>query len=744
MRRPLLSLAVLLWAAAWLPPWGSSTGWLLAALLCLVGTLLLPPKAGRWVLGLALLCLASARLQALEEQRGSTQAWMARPRPALSAYGAQRVWIQSAIPRERFEGVSGWVEEGACIQIASSAPPARWARGPIEREPLMPWLRTSQPLSTREFLPDECVRLAPPAVWERVPASLVSLRERARQRLASIEDPAARGLVCALLLGDTRELAWEDQERFVRTGIYHLLVVSGTQVALLSALFFLPLATLCAALLRALIGRAPPPSVLTIFLVLLYVPLAGACAPVVRAAVVWCAGQALCWRQGWRARADPLSLWAAALVWECCLDPLAPLSVSVQLSYGATLGLILGTRAGLKAWEAWRGPAGCQATDALGRARSEVWVACSARWGHAWRTAWVSSLVASVATLPWMLAHWGEFAPFGVIATVLCAPLAALLLIMAASQALLGLSLPTLCYVGPTQAIAALAQAFDAWPLSPWCAPERALCLWFGLSALCLWALRARSLRALRGVALLLGALLLPWQSAPSQAQRYALEVGHGSALLSQELDGRLSVFDAGSRERRALTSHALGPLLAHLDAPLERVVLSHTDADHSSALSWLVERYPPRLYAGPLDAECVAHLPRDCARIDLDGVGRLALDAKTWLLRGQRSADNEGSRSLCFLAGGEWHLWLGDAEDAGLRATLRALEDCPGPFGTVLLPHHGADSPQLARLLQQVQAREWWLSAGPRAALQAEWSRREWTWRWTERDGPLVDPRPP
>jgi hypothetical protein len=86
------------------------------------------------------------------------------------------------------------------------------------------------------------------------------------------------------------------------------------------------------------------------------VPIAGAGAPVARSALAWALGALapLVPAREPFARAggidrysprfsDPLSLWSLALLLECLLHPDAALSLSVQLSYAATLGLFLAT-----------------------------------------------------------------------------------------------------------------------------------------------------------------------------------------------------------------------------------------------------------------------------------------------------------------------------------------------------------------------------------------------------------------
>src|SRR6185436_10850157 len=134
--------------------------------------------------------------------------------------------------------------------------------------------------------------------------------------------------------------------------------ISGSQVGLVAVLLLWPLSRFFARLLRLTsFGRVTlAPELFHVVLLLVFVPIAGAGAPVLRSALSYalgaCAPRAPMQRAFARVRgkdvrlgrkADPISLWALALTFECLLHSDAPRSLSVQLSYGATLGLMLGT-----------------------------------------------------------------------------------------------------------------------------------------------------------------------------------------------------------------------------------------------------------------------------------------------------------------------------------------------------------------------------------------------------------------
>lgn len=246
------------------------------------------------------------------------------------------------------------------------------------------------------------------------------------------------------------------------------------------------------------------------------------------------------------------------------------------------------------------------------------------------------------------------------------------------------------------------------------------------------------------------GIALLPWALAPRSLEVVALDVGHGTSVVLRAPGSGALVFDAGSRERRRVAHEALLPLLARWEVSALDVVLSHDDRDHASGLARLVERYPPRLWAGALPAEIEARLPESCRRLDT-GTGevrwRSGARLELALLRGAEGRDNEGSRTLWANAGDGAVVLCGDAEDEGLAGLLRR-NALAGPVRLLLFPHHGSDTPWLAALLEQARPDQVWIS-GPKPALAAELDRRGQRWSSTGSAGCLelrraapLDPR--
>jgi competence protein ComEC len=636
---------------------------------------------------------------------------------------------------------SGSVAAGERVRLLPASDPVPPARGPVARGG---WGGAGAVLALRH---DEVVRITSPGAgsraWQRA-------REALSERTAHLE-PRAEALARALLFGDRAALDPELADLFTRTGLRHVLAVSGLHTGLVAFACLAPLAALGGRAFAAVSGRRARRRVLSrllrALLVLAYVPLAGGAAPVRRAAlalVLFDLAPALPGRRGSRAgRApDALSLWSAALFAECLADPAAPQALSVQLSYLATLGLILGTRPlSLRL----RALAQLVASRPAFAGRPAGPAVLLQRLARASATAVAASTAAVLATMPIAWTVFGETCPWGIVATPLCVPLIAWLLATGWLLVLAPGLLPAELFAAPARALVQFLEAFDVLPWTPAPLPERPGWL-VGLATLLVFAALAPSLaprRLARAALLAWAALLVPWNAAPAGLELWAMDVGHGTAVVLRGPGVPCAVFDAGSRDRPRVAQEALQPLLARWEVARPWVVLSHPDRDHAAALGWLVERHPPELWAGALPAPLDERLPHTCTRLDLErgrvlltGSATTGLRLELW--RGlPEDLGNEGSRTLVASLGSERILLCGDAELGGLEAQL-GPDGLRGPFRLVLLPHHGSQTPLLGRFLGAVRPTEAWVSSALEPPVAREIARRGLTLRCTALEGPL------
>lgn len=699
---------------------------------------------------------------------------------------------------------SGLVDPGERIAIRGGRAAVERARGPIAAPPpryAAPRFTVLPDEVVRLGPPGKDIGGAVQRTLER-------WRRALGERLLAIEDREARGLVAALVLGDLGGLDIEVPDLFVRTGTFHALAVSGVQVVLVAAVVLAPFVALVGFLARRFgtrrahfareIARAAALS--------LYVPIAGAGPPVARAALAFALARMspliptrelalVRVRRATRSaqrpdssgdssgnastesstessiesrasahadevatssesahatcrlsrRADGVALWCLALLVECALHPRAAAELSVQLSFAATLGLVLGT-APLRRLLSLPVP---RAVDALGRPRSPLLRAFVVRVQVAFVSAVAASLAAVAATLPFVWWRLGEWSPLGVFATLAIAGPAAVLLFLGWIAAIAPGAVPELLLVAPARAMTASLRLFDALPGTPEPLPPRPVWLVGAAVALAFAALTLRSdvtrRRAARASAVLFAVLLVPWTTAPRALEIHALDVGHGTCCIVRAPGLGTWVFDAGSRDRTEVARAALAPALRAWDVGRLGVVLSHPDRDHDGAVPWLVGRFDVAAYAGALPAQVAERLPHTAPHLDL-ARGRMELPGlqgscpgvAAWIERGAPVSGNEGSRTLRIAWFGEEIVLTGDAEAEGLRAWLADAPRMERGASLLLAPHHGSEIERLGLLLDALRPAEVWISGPARPPIAGELDRRGIAWRSTGSAGPL------
>ena len=647
---------------------------------------------------------------------------------------------------QRLSIPKGALFEGEEVSVLG---PARWSR-PVEG-PVPPSAGLPEP--TLITTSDRLVRLSSPPLFTRALRPLHDARTAGLEALKEHPDPTTRALLGALLFGHRAELGPEVADLFTRTGTRHLLAISGFHVAILAALLCAPLSKLFSALLSLALPRLRgrriiSAELLRAVLILTLVPLSGSGAPVLRAACAWALASLaplIPLRPGAPEfpgrRPDSLSAWCLALLFELLADPRAWQSVSIQLSYAATLGLILTSGALGRLLQ------GQSRERAPLRSSLELHpffalpLAISRRLRSAALTAIAASVVAVLSTTPIVWHHFGELAPVGVIAT----PLAALLITPLLLFGWLDLWLSSIVGLAPfhsvcshlTQALLSLLSFFDELPATPAQLPLRPQWLILLACASTLSLFRARARRRLLTVATTIAwfSLVLPRATEAKTLEVHALDVGHGTCIVFRAPGSRAWIFDAGSRDRSHLTSAALFPLLRSWGNPPVVLVCSHADSDHARALPRIASRYPPDLWLGAIprghELAC-AHLDVKTGSLHLSD-GPLHLE----LHRGIDQTGNEGSRTLVIHYQSKRIVLSGDAEEDGLDLMLQRGE-LAGPTDLLLVPHHGSDSPWIGALLASLAPLEVWVSCGSAPALGPEFDRRLLRWKSTHEYGPL------
>lgn len=403
----------------------------------------------------------------------------------------------------------------------------------------------------------------------------LGLRNRLERVLQDTLPRDQAALLAGLLFGSRSDLPPEVAEDFRLAGIYHMLAVSGSNVAFVA----LPILVLLTRLLgrrAALWG--------TVAVVLFYILLTGSSPSVVRAgtmAALVLTGEAL----GREAGGLPalgaagllLLLWNPGNLW----DP------GFQLSFAATAGILTLTR-----------PVG----ERLRRLPS--WVGAPL----------AVTLAAQAAVLPLSLLFWQGISLVSLAANLAVAPLVEVLVWVGSALVLLGLiaRLPALwlawaaglllrLLTGSTHLLARAPLAFVTLPApKPW----EAAVYYLGLAAVAAPGLaRARCLRQglLLPIALALAVVLRVAPTlGPDRLQAAFLDVGQGDAAVLRLPGGRVMLVDGGGHQEGQESRRwdpgekVVVPYLQRLGVRrIDYLVVTHPHADHVAGLIAVIRRFP-------------------------------------------------------------------------------------------------------------------------------------------------------
>jgi competence protein ComEC len=541
-----------------------------------------------------------------------------------------------------------------------------------------------------------------------VAGAVDSLRRRSERGLGAGLDGEDRALAAGMVLGEDQLISSEVKDDFQRSGLSHLLAVSGQNVMLLGALA-LPLLALAGMGFRArLVGVGA--------LVALYVPLAGAGPSLQRAGVMGAAALAA------TAVGRPASRWYVLLLAAATtlvLNPRVAGNPGWQLSFAAVAGIAL-LVPGLRRWLRWLpGPL----AEGVAVTVAAV-VATGPLLAHHFGAVQVVALPANLAALP-------AVAPImwlGMVQAALGALGGAAVLPASLLGALNSLLLDYLRLVGRWFGDAPHGQASVALK-----SPLAVLAVYAGIAATTLvvarlaravephalgWAAAWRRLprpRRRATAALTAGAIVVSlwWATGPPAAPRRLtvsfLDVGQGDATLIQDPTGAAVLFDGGPPEAR------VARLIRNLGVKrLSIVVATHQSRDHQGGLHEVLRRFAVGLFLDGGDGTRDRDFRQLEAEADARGVKRVAARAGERLRAGGLTIDvlspaprgpgpspeDPNQRAVvAVVSEGNFRLFLSaDAESPALLP-LRL------PRVTAMkVPHHGSADPGLPAVLARLR----------------------------------------
>jgi competence protein ComEC len=625
-----------------------------------------------------------------------------------------------------------WDSSGASAQLSTpqgrvlvrssqldglSAGEGVWAAGPLA-EP--------DPFEARRLEVDgiamalEADRVEPsPRARKGLAGRVDAVRERAEAALGRGMPEREAALARGFVLGQDDAIDPRTREDFKRSGLAHLLAVSGQNVILLCLLAW-PMLALAGLTLRARL-------VVLLGLVALYVPVTGAGPSIQRAGVMGAAGLVAALAGRPSARWYALLLAAAVTL---ALNPRASSDIGWQLSFAAVVGIFLWTRRLAGALDGGRPPGSPRRALAEGMAMS---------------------VAATVATAPLMAHHFGTVSAGSLAANLIALPAVA----------------PAM-WLGMLSAIAGQVPAIPVEPInwlgSACLAYIAQVARWFGEPS---WALREVELGGIAGLvaayALLAAAMEAglwwgahraglsargprsPRMRTAALAAAGLAAIGLAAAALSAdegigpppERTLRVAVLDVGQGDAIVLDPPRGDAILVDSGPPgagvpaslvgmgVERLavaLVTHDQSDHAGGLAEVLGSMPVARVALAMPAPELEALAAsrsvDVARVaegsELRSGGlRLSVlwpprDRLAVSRDGDPSAGDPNADSIVLLA--EWGhfsmLLPGDAE-----SELTPLE--PGPVDVLKVAHHGSADEGLSSLLRTSVPRVAVISSG-------------------------------
>ena len=551
-----------------------------------------------------------------------------------------------------------------------------------------------------------------------------SVRARVRQTLTDTVggwSTRSAGIAAAIAIGDRTGLNEQDEHRLLRAGTYHVIAISGGNIAILTV-------TMVGAL--RWLGTSPRVAAAVAIPILVLYGYVAASAPSVQraiaAAVLYLAGRLL------EHRPPSLNVLAVAAVLALGWGPAAVLDPGFVLSFGATLGILI--------------------------VMPRLMALFSKPWPRFVRPP-ISLLVATMAVElvlgPVSAAVFGRVTCAGLLLNFAAVPL--MVVVQIASMASLAIAsispdLARACGYVVHLAAAGLIDSAALVDVAPWMVRDVAPPSWWLVSvyyatlgsSLC--RVRASRFAAVAAAgcatAIVAGPHALSRDGVPSAPPGHLrvafLDVGQGDSTLVQLPDGRALLVDAGGLPSAPLQDARDGPAFDIGDrvvaralralgvTKLDTFVLTHADPDHIGGASSVVKAFRPAsfwegapvpphaplrdlgLLAWRLGAEWRTVQAAD--RVAFGDVQIVALHPPLPEWERQR-VRNDDSIVLAVRYGDVSVILPGDIGREGEAAAARQF--APTPFVVLKAPHHGSATSSSAAFLSAVRPRVVVFSAG-------------------------------
>ncbi len=539
--------------------------------------------------------------------------------------------------------------------------------------------------------------------------SIGRARDTLRARLQhALPDAEYAGVIIALVIGDQRSVSQSDWEVFNRTGIGHLVSISGLHITMIAALFgglarwlwrhsFFTRANLPLILPAQKVGAAAG-----LLAALVYVALAGFGIPAQRTLLMLAVVSVALWLSRIASVSHVLCL-SISVVLLC--DPWAVLWPGFWLSFVA-IACILYASVGRTTAEKGEWNITETATGSATGFRS--WL------GQSLAAATRTQYAVTLGLVPLTMALFGQVSLIGPLANAIAIPLVSFVITpLSLVGSIAPAPLSVWCLQFAHALVSALAQCLQ-WlsetSFAVWQAP-RPDAMSVGLAmAGTLWLLAPRGW-PLRWVGVLAWLpMVLARPATPTQGfWLTAFDIGQGNALLIETANHRL-LYDTGpaySGDSDGATRVLLPFLRARGIAQLDGLIISHSDNDHAGGAASVIGGIPIHWASSslPEDHALLRQMPSHTAcragqRWNWDGVQFEMLHPDEHY----GNADHPNARSCTLRIRYREHavLLTGDIEAPQERALLaRAYDQLSA--SVLLAPHHGSGTSSTPEFLTAV-----------------------------------------
>ena len=553
------------------------------------------------------------------------------------------------------------------------------------------------------------------SAWSEGAAAIRAWTRGQIERILAPIDATAAGVTTAVLIGDRSGLRPQDERRLQEAGTYHVIAISGGNIAVLA--FVLALCW------RLMLVPSRLAAMLTAALLLFYGAVAGGAASVARAVTVAAlvlAARAL------DHRSHALAVLGMAALFAVAAMPVVVLDAGFLLSFGATAGILLGV------------PLLAPPSGEPRHRLSAIRKACSLV-----RTMLAATVCAELALAPVAAALFGRVSFAGFVLNFAAIPLMSVVqiggLAIAACASLVAPIALAAARVVRAAALALLGSAALV-DVAPWLVVDVPPPVWWLTTAyyaalagvLARRATRFWALCSIVASALLLAGPQLTARDAVPRSRLplrvVVLDVGQGDATVVSLPGGRVMLVDAGgiaplssvgddAEPAFDVGERVVVPALRALGVSrLESVVITHGDPDHLMGVGGVVRHMPPHSIWEGVPVPPHAGLQRLAAWATARGASWRRVQAGDVERFGhgelvelrvlhppppeweRQRVRNEDSVVLELRLGNVSVILPGDIGREGERAILPRLE--PGRIVVLKAPHHGSATSSTSELL--------------------------------------------